>query len=176
MNLQGITFEKLLDQEEISEQIKRLARRINVEYKGKDPLFLVILNGAFMFASDLMKEIRINARISFIKLSSYESMESTGEVLELIGLNEDLSGQDIIILEDIIDSGTTVRKLLTELKASGAASVKLASVLTKKKTVPFEFPIDYLAFEIENEFVVGYGMDIDGLGRNLKDIYVRVAD
>lgn len=174
MVLHQTKFKKLLDHEEIQSGIRRLARRINKDYKGKDPLFIVVLNGAFMFASDLLKEVSsANARVSFIKLSSYRATESTGNVKQLIGLNENIFNQDIILVEDIIDTGTTIRQLLMEMEKLGVASVKLATLLAKKKEVPSEFPIDYVGFEIEDEFVVGYGMDYDGIGRNIKHIYVQ---
>ena len=150
-----------------------MARQINKDYKGKDPLFVVVLNGAFMFASDLLKDISGNARVSFIKLSSYSAMKSTGNVKQLIGLNENLFNQDIIILEDIIDTGTTIRQLLKEMETLGAASVQLATLLVKNRNEPLNFDIEYVAFEIEDEFVVGYGMDYDGIGRNLKHVYVQ---
>ncbi len=173
MNLNGKKFNKLLDYEDIQKQVRRLARRINSDYKGKDPLFIVVLNGAFMFASDLLKEIRSNARVSFIKLSSYSAMQSTGNVKQLIGLNENIFKQDIIIVEDIIDTGLTIHKLLEEMEKLGASNVQLASLLVKKKPEPLDFHIEYVAFEIEDEFVVGYGMDYDGIGRNLKHVYVQ---
>ena len=173
MVVNGLRFNKLLDHEKIQSRIRHLARKINKDYKGKDPLFIVVLNGAFMFASDLLKEISTQSRVSFIKLSSYRDMESSGNVKQLIGLNENIFNQHIVIVEDIIDTGTTIRKLLEEMETLGAASVKLVSLLSKKKPDPFEFTIDYCAFEIADEFVVGYGMDYNGAGRNIKHIYVR---
>ena len=173
MVVNGLKVTKLLDHEEIQLRVRRLARKVNKDYSGKNPLFIVVLNGAFMFASDLLKEISTQSRVSFIKLSSYRDMESTGNVKQVIGLSENIFNQHIVIVEDIIDTGTTIRKLLQEMETLGAASVKLVALLSKQKPEPFEFPIDYCAFKIADEFVVGYGMDFNGAGRNLKHVYVR---
>ena len=164
-------FVKLIENEQIGQSIRRLAKRINKDYKERNPLFIVVLNGAFMFAGDLMKEVRSNVRISFIKVSSYDAMENTGNIKQLIGLNENIFQQDVVIVEDIIDSGQTAKKITDELQTLGARSVSIVTLLRKNKEIHTTLPVDYVGFDIENKFVVGYGLDYDGLGRNLKHIY-----
>ncbi|MCA6078159.1 hypoxanthine phosphoribosyltransferase [Fulvivirga sedimenti] len=164
-------FVKLIDNEQIGQSIRRLARKINKDYKERNPLFIVVLNGAFMFAGDLMKEVKSKVRISFIKVSSYDAMESTGNIKQLIGLNENIFQQDVVIVEDIIDSGQTAKKVTDELQTLGARSVSIVTLLRKNKEIHTKLPVDYVGFDIENRFVVGYGLDYDGLGRNLKHIY-----
>ncbi|MEJ2003474.1 MAG: hypoxanthine phosphoribosyltransferase [Cyclobacteriaceae bacterium] len=156
----------------IINEIKRLSQEISADYREQTPLILVVLNGAFMFAADLAKELELEARISFIKVSSYEAMRSTGEVKELIGLNEHIAGEDIILIEDIVDSGKTVRKIIADLDNLGAASVSIATLLRKDSRAHEDLPVKYVGFDIEDRFVVGYGLDFDGIGRNLKHIYV----
>ena len=165
-------FTKLIDYEQIAAGVKKVARQINKDYKDRKPLFIVVLNGAFMYAGDLMKELRVDARLSFIKLTSYQAMESTGNVKQLIGLNENVFKQDVVIVEDIIDSGRTVKKVIEELQDLGANSVHITALLRKNREIHNDLPADYVAFDIEDRFVVGYGLDYDGAGRNLKHIYV----
>ncbi len=164
-------FVKYIPSEELTQKIKALADSINKEYKDKKPLFIAILNGSFMFAADLMKEIDIESEISFVKVASYEEMESTGNVKQLIGLNENIFNKDVIIIEDIIDTGRTIVKILDEFKSLGASSVEVVSLLQKPKSAEVKDQLKYIGFEIPDKFVVGYGLDYDGLGRNLKDIY-----
>lgn len=158
---------------EINARIKALADRINKDYENKIPIFIGILNGAFIFMSDLIREIKVNCEIDFLKLSSYgDSKISSGQVKTLKELNCDLKGRDIIIVEDIIDSGLSMEYILKSLKSQKPNSVKIASLLIKKGMPKFNFKIDYLGFEIENKFVVGYGLDFAQKYRNLKCIYV----
>jgi hypoxanthine phosphoribosyltransferase len=158
----------------IDEAVQKIAAEINRDYEGKDPLFISILNGSFIFAADLMRKITIPCQISFVKFSSYSGMASTKDVKELIGLNEDINGRHLIVVEDIVDTGLTIDRLLQDLKKFKPASVKLASFLFKKEAFKKNFKIDYLGITIPNEFVIGYGLDYDGYGRNLPDIYKMV--
>jgi hypoxanthine phosphoribosyltransferase len=158
---------------QISKRIKQLANKINHDYENKVPIFIGVLNGAFIFMSDLIREIKVNCEIDFLKLSSYgDSKISTGQVKTLKELNCELKGRDVIIVEDIIDSGLSMDFILKTIKKQKPSSVKIASLLIKKDTPKFNFKIDYLGFEIENKFVVGYGLDFAQKYRNLKGIYV----
>lgn len=165
------TFDIYLPEAQIQEKVKALADQINKDYEGKKPLFIPILNGSFMFASDLFKYITIDAEISFIKLASYKGMKSTGNIITAIGLDQDLYGREIIILEDIVDTGKTLTEFLPQLKHQQPASLKIAALLHKPDALKYPLTIDYIGFTIPNKFVVGYGLDYDGLGRNLKEIY-----
>jgi hypoxanthine phosphoribosyltransferase len=164
-------FVPYLLEKEIQEKITALAIQLNKDYAGKRPIFLSILNGSFLFTADLFKQITIEAEVCFIKLASYKGMSSSGNVITAIGLEANVSGRDIIILEDIIDTGKTLHHYLPQLLSSSPASVKIAVLLNKKEALQFPVQIDYTCFEIPNKFVVGYGLDYDGLGRNSKDIY-----
>lgn len=156
----------------IDEAVKKVASAINSELRDEQPVFLVVLNGSFMFASDLLKEVTIPCEISFIKVASYHGTSSSGAVSELIGLSEDISGRTVVIVEDIVDTGVTIEKLCGILQRKNVKQVKIASALLKPAAYKKEFKIDYVGLEIANDFVVGYGLDYDGLGRNLKEIYV----
>jgi hypoxanthine phosphoribosyltransferase len=156
---------------EINASVSRLAEELNRDLKEKNPLFLVVLNGAFIFAADLYRKITVDSEISFVKLASYSGTSSTSEVKELIGLNEKIKGRNVVILEDIIDTGTTMQYLINKLKYIGAAEVTLVSLLFKPSAFRENFRIDYLGMEIPNDFIVGYGLDYDGYGRNYEDIY-----
>ncbi|QNF33826.1 hypoxanthine phosphoribosyltransferase [Adhaeribacter swui] len=164
-------FEIYLRESQIKLAIEKLAARINQDYAGRTPLFLAVLNGSFMFASDLMKEMRIPCEISFVKLASYQNTQSTGSVKELVGLNENLTGRDVIILEDIVDTGHTVHQLLEKLQTHVTATIEIASLLLKPACLQHELQIKYAALSIPNDFVVGYGLDYNGLGRNLRHLY-----
>jgi hypoxanthine phosphoribosyltransferase len=164
-------FEISIDANTIDAAVKRMAIEINRDYEGKHPLFLAILNGSFIFAADLIRKITIPCEISFVKLSSYSGTNSTEDVQELIGLNEDITGRHLVIVEDIVDTGITLEKLLKDLEKHEPASVKLACFTFKKEAFKKSFRIDYLGITIPNEFIVGYGLDYDGYGRNLPDIY-----
>jgi hypoxanthine phosphoribosyltransferase len=156
---------------EINAVIERLAAQLNQDLNGKNPLFLVVLNGAFIFAADLYRKITIESEISFVKLASYSGTSSTSDVKELIGLNEKLKGRTIVILEDIIDTGTTMQYLMNKLLYLGVSEVKLVALLFKPSAFRESYRIDYLGLEIPNEFIVGYGLDYDGFGRNYPDIF-----
>ena len=171
MRIKDLDFEKFIGEEEIKAKVKALAETINSEYADKTPVFLPILNGSFMFSSDLLKEVSIPCRVSFVKISSYVGTASSGQLKTLIGLDESLFNQHIVIIEDIIDTGLTLQKIVEELKGLGTKSVEVVSLLRKKPARDKKVEVKYPGFEIENEFVVGYGLDYEGLGRNLKDIY-----
>ena len=164
-------FKLYIPQEDIENVIKDMANQINEEYKDKSPLFLVMLNGAFMFASQLFKELTIDCETSFVKYSSYSGTQSTCEVKELIGLNTSLEGRDVVIVEDIIDSGFTMNCLLQKLKSMKVSSVKIATMLFKPNAFKFDYKIDYIGMNIGNEFIVGYGLDYNQHGRNYGSIY-----
>jgi hypoxanthine phosphoribosyltransferase len=168
-------FEPYLSAEEISLRIKMVAQQINEDYAGKKPLFIAILNGSFMFASDLFKEVTTDAEICFIKLASYKGTKSTGHVITAIGLDMDIIGRDVIIIEDIVDTGKTLSEFLPQIYHQQPASVRIAALLHKPDAMVYPVKIDYLGFSIPNKFVVGYGLDYDGLGRNIREIY-RLAE
>ena len=171
MKIKDKEFEVFIPENELQSKVKSLAASINADYEGKNPLFIAILNGSFMFASDLFKEITINCNISFIKLASYQEMQSSGSVKELIGLNENVFKRHVVIIEDIIDTGGTMQSVLEEFGERGVSSVEIVSLLLKPEALQSEISIKYLGFEIPDVFVVGYGLDYDGLGRNTKAIY-----
>ena len=165
------TFEPYLPESIIQEKIKELAGVINTEYKGKKPLFIAILNGSFMFAADLFKSIELEAEICFIKLASYKGSKSTGNVVTSIGLDADINLRHVIILEDIIDTGKTLHEFLPQLQNQQPSSLRVAALLHKPDATLYPVKIDYCCFSIPNRFVLGYGLDYDGYGRNLKEIY-----
>ncbi|MDR2557126.1 MAG: hypoxanthine phosphoribosyltransferase [Bacteroidales bacterium] len=174
MTVKGEEFKPFLDEVAISEILDNLAEKINNDYADKDPIFLVVLNGAFMFSADLLKRVNINCRISFVKMASYSGKDTTGKVKELIGINEDLENQHIIILEDIIDTGITVEQLLHNVKERKPSSVKICTMFFKPKKFQKDYPIDYVGKSISNEFIIGYGLDLDGYVRNLPIIYQHI--
>ncbi len=164
-------FEPYLTANEITARIKVLAQQLDKDYTGKKPLFIAILNGSFIFAADLFKELSIDAEICFIKLASYKGTKSSGQVITAIGLDTDLFGRDVVIVEDIVDTGKTLNEFLPQLLHQQPASMKIVALLHKPEATVYPIPIDYLGFSIPNKFVVGYGLDYDGLGRNIKEIY-----
>ncbi len=164
-------FEQFLSTAQIQERITQLGVMINTDYFDKRPVFIGVLNGAFLFMADLIKHVSIECELSFIKLSSYSGTATTGQVKEMIGLSHEISGRDIIVIEDIVDTGDTAIYLTNELKKKNPASIRFATLLFKPKALKQNFKPDYTGFEIEPDFVVGYGLDYDGLGRNLNDIY-----
>jgi hypoxanthine phosphoribosyltransferase len=165
------TFSTFLYESAINEQVKRIAQEINIDYKGKTPLFIAILNGSFMFASDLFKELEIEAQVCFIKLASYQGVKSTGNVVTSIGLDVSLKDRDVIVIEDIVDTGKTLHDFLPQIMDQNPASLKIATLLHKPEALKYSLTIDYVGFSIPNKFVVGYGLDYDGLGRNLREIF-----
>ena len=165
-----------IPESEILKRVDAVAQRINHDLKGKNPLFLPVLNGSFMFAADLMKRITIPCEISFVKLASYQGTTSTGKVTEVIGINEDLSGRTVVIVEDIVESGLTMKRMIETLGTRAPASVQICTLLQKPEKLEVELDIDYVAMEIPNDFIVGYGLDYDQQGRNLPDIYTLVAE
>ncbi|MBR1775263.1 MAG: hypoxanthine phosphoribosyltransferase [Bacteroidales bacterium] len=172
ITIQGKQFRKYILQSEIQQIVGNLAQRINKDYKNRgDIVFIVILNGAFMFASDLFKNIEGLHKITFVKLTSYESVNSTGKVKSLIGLKEDITNKNVIIVEDIVDSGKTMGDLLQQLQEKNPRSLEICSLMFKPGNFKGNYNIKYIGKEISNEFIVGYGFDLDGLGRNLPDIY-----
>ncbi len=168
-------FEPYISAATLNARIQELAESINRDFNGKKPLFIAILNGSFMFASDLFKFITIDAEICFIKLASYKGTKSSGHVITAIGLDVDIIGRDIIILEDIVDTGKTLNEFLPQIHHQQPASVSLVALLHKPDATVYPVKIDYLGFSIPNKFVVGYGLDYDGLGRNIKELY-RLAE
>ena len=169
-------FEVFLKEEDIQKEIKRVAAEINRDYAGKQPLFLCILNGSFMFAADLLKDVNIPCNVSFVKVSSYQGTDTTGKVKELMGLQEDVEGRHIIIVEDIVDTGYTMRDVLDSLAEKKAASVQVCALLCKPDKLKVDINLKYLAMNIPNGFIVGYGLDYDGFGRNSRDIYKIVKE
>ncbi len=167
-------FETYLSANQIDEQIKRLAGEINKDYNGKTPIFIAVLNGCFMFASDLFKELTIDAEICFVKLASYQGIKSTGQVVTAIGLEATITGRDVIVIEDIVDTGKTLFEFLPQLNNQNPASLKIATLLSKPEALKHPVKLDYIGFEVPNKFLLGYGLDYDGLGRNLKQIYQLV--
>lgn len=164
-------FETYLSDDVIQERVKGIAEQINKDYAGKRLLFIAILNGAFMFASDMFKQLTLEADICFIKLASYKGMKSSGKVVSTIGLEEDIFDKDVIIVEDIVDTGKTLHHFLPRLLHQQPKSLKIATLLHKPDATAFPLTLDYVGFAIPDKFVVGYGLDYSGLGRNLKEIY-----
>lgn len=174
MKIKDLEFKKFITAAKINEKVKELGALISEDYKDKKPLLLPILNGSFIFAADLIREIKVDCRISFVKHSSYQGTQSTGQLNTLIGLNESLFGQDLIILEDIMDTGLTLSKVVQEFGTLGVKSIEIMTLV--RKTIAREHAVQpkYVGFDIDNEFVLGYGLDYDGYGRNLKDIYKAI--
>jgi len=168
------SFDTYLSEEVILKRVKELAADLTKEYSGKRPLFIAILNGSFMFASDLFKHLNIEAELCFIKLASYKGMKSSGNVVTSIGLDDDLFGKEVIIVEDIVDTGKTLHNFLPKLVHQQPKSLKIVTLLHKSEATEYPLQLDYVGFDIPNKFVVGYGLDYDGLGRNLKEIYQLV--
>lgn len=168
----GLTFEPYIEKEKIAIRVKELAERIKQDFAGSVPLFICVLNGAFPFASDLFRAVDIDAEITFIRLKSYEGTGSTGVVKEVIGLSENIKDRNVIIVEDIVDTGNTIKKLVDDLKKLEPASLKIATLLFKPDSVKTDINPDYIGFSIPPKFIIGYGLDLDGLARNLDDIYV----
>lgn len=167
-------FTPYINADKLQARIQELAAAISNDLKGEKPLFIAILNGSFMFAADIFKYLTIEAEISFIKLASYKGMKSTGNVVQAIGLDEDLFGRTVVILEDIVDTGKTLSQFLPQLEHQQPKKLLVTSLLTKPEAMKYPIRIDYLGFSVPNKFLLGYGLDYDGLGRNLPEIYQLV--
>jgi hypoxanthine phosphoribosyltransferase len=165
------SFGIYLSEEKILQRVKEIATTISKDYAGRRPLFIAILNGSFMFAADLFKHLTIEAELCFIKLASYKGLKSSGNVVTSIGLEDDLFGKEVIIVEDIVDTGKTLHNFLPKLHHQQPKSLKIATLLHKSEATEYPLELNYVGFDIPNKFVVGYGLDYDGLGRNLKEIY-----
>lgn len=176
IHIKDKAFKTFIPAAEIDQRVKAVAEQINTELNGKNPLLLAVLNGSFMFAADLMRYITIPCEISFVKLASYQGVSSTGVIKEVIGLNEDLTNRTVVIVEDIVDTGATMKRMVESLGTRHPAEIKICTLLFKpgKLTVPLN--LDYVALEIPNDFIVGYGLDYDQQGRNLADIYTVVDE
>jgi hypoxanthine phosphoribosyltransferase len=174
MRIHDMEFAPFISSSEMQERITALAEAINKDYMDKTPVFLPILNGSFMFAADLIRRLTGPCRVSFVKISSYQGSESSGELKTLIGHEESFFNQDLVIVEDIVDSGLTLQKIMTELRNLGTKSVEAVSLMRKKPAREKRVDVKYVGFDIETEFVLGYGLDYNGLGRNLDEIYKAV--
>lgn len=164
-------FKKFISSAKIQKAIAKIAQRINKDFKNEKPIFLSVLNGSFLFAADLLKKIKIECEISFIKLSSYSGTHSTGKTNMLIGLNENLNGRTVIVLEDIVDSGNTLEKIISELQKQNPKEIKIATLFFKPDAYKKKIKLDYKGIDVPNKFLLGYGLDYDGLGRNFRDVY-----
>ncbi|NDW13358.1 hypoxanthine phosphoribosyltransferase [Bacteroides sp. 214] len=169
-------FSISIPKEKIQQEVTRVANEINHDLAGKNPLFISVLNGAFMFTSDLMKQITIPCEISFVKLASYQGLASTGTIKEILGVNEDITDRTLVIVEDIVDTGLTMQRLLESLGTRSPREIKIATLLLKPDKLQVDLKIDYMAMSIPNDFIVGYGLDYDGQGRNYPDIYTIVEE
>ncbi len=170
------TFKTSITEAEIKKRVKEVATEITRDLDGKNPLFLGVLNGAFIFAADLMREITIPCEISFVKRASYQGTTSTGKVKELIGINEDLSNRAVVIVEDIVETGNTIKSMIESLGIHHPASIDVCTLFVKPEKLKEQVDIKYSAFSIPNDFIVGYGLDYDQQGRNLKEIYTLVEE
>ena len=166
------TFETFIPESEILESIKVVAERINKDMEGKNPIFLAVLNGSFVFMADLMRMITIPCEVSFVKLASYEGVTSTGKIKEVIGINEDLTGRNVVIVEDIVDTGLTMKRMVESLGTRNPESIHICTLLLKPDKLQVDLDVEYAAMKIPNDFIVGYGLDYNQQGRNLRDIYV----
>ena len=174
IRLRDKEFSIYISSEQIQSRVAQIAEQLNIDFEGKRPLFIGVLNGAFLFTADLFKKITIECELSFIRLSSYEGMQSTGQVKELIGIGKEINNRHVIIIEDIVDTGNTAVHLMKELKKHKPAELRIATLLLKPAALKHHINIDYCGFEIPNDFILGYGLDYDGLGRNLNNIYKLV--
>lgn len=167
-------FKTFITEEQILKEVARVGEEINRDLADANPLFVSVLNGSFMFTADLMKHVSVPCEISFVKLASYAGTSSTGKVKELVGLNDDITGRTIVIVEDIIDTGLTMERLIETLKARNPKEIRIATLLVKPDKLKVDLDINYIAMGIPNDFIVGYGLDYDGLGRNYRDIYTVI--
>ena len=169
-------FKTMIPAEEIDKAVQRVADQLNERYAGKTPIFVGVLSGAFLFLSDLVRKTTFDCRLAFVKISSYEGTQSTGSIKQHLGIDFDIEGKDIIIVEDIVETGHSMNYLLDYLKERNPASVSICTLFFKPEKFLYEYNIDYVAMPIGNEFIVGYGLDYNQIGRNLKDIYVLDED
>lgn len=170
------TFETSISEDVIKERVKEVAQQLSKDMEGKNPLLLGVLNGSFIFTADLMREMTIPCEVSFVKLASYQGTTSTGKVHEVLGINEDLTGRTVIIVEDIVESGLTMKQMIETLGTRNPASVHICTLFVKPDRLKVDLTIDYAAFSIPNDFIVGYGLDYDQQGRGLKEIYTLKQD
>ena len=170
------TFETSMPEAQIKWRVKELAQQISKDMEGKNPLFLAVLNGAFIFAADLMREMTIPCEISFVKLASYQGTTSTGKIQEVLGINENLSGRTVIILEDIVETGLTIKRMIESIGTRNPASVHVCTLFFKPERLQEELNLEYVAFSIPNDFILGYGLDYDQQGRGLKDLYTLLKE
>lgn len=176
VQVRELVFEDFISSSEIDHAVQKVADQINRDFVGKHPLLVAVLNGSFIFAADLMRKLTVPCEITFVKYSSYEGTSTTGSVKQLIGAGQEITGRDVIILEDIIDTGITLEKILDEIAKIKPASVRVASFCFKPEAFQKSFKIDYIGMSIPNNFIVGYGLDYNGFGRNLPDIYTLVKE
>ncbi len=174
VTINGKTFAPSMTEAEIKQRVKEVAQQISRDMAGKNPLFLAVLNGAFIFAADLVREMTIPCEISFVKLASYQGTTSTGKIKEVLGINEDLAGRTVIILEDIVETGQTIKRMMESLGTRNPASVHVCTLFFKPERLAEDLQLDYVAFRIPNDFILGYGLDYDQQGRGLKDLYTLV--
>ena len=172
IKLNDKTFRVLISAEEIDKAVTRVAEQLNERYEGRTPIFLGVLNGSFLFLADLVRKVNFENQVAFVKISSYVGTESTGRVSQQLGIDFDIEGRDIVIVEDIVETGHSMTYLLDYLKSKNPASISICTLFFKPEKFLYDYDIDYTALSIGNEFIVGYGLDYDQLGRNLKDIYV----
>ena len=170
------TFEVKIAEATIKERVREVAQQMSRDLEGKNPLFLAVLSGAFIFAADLMREMTIPCEISFVKLASYQGTTSTGSIKEVIGINEDLAGRTVVIVEDIVESGLTIKRMMEQLGTRNPASVQVCALFFKPEKLKEDLKLDYVAFSIPNDFILGYGLDYDQQGRHLKDVYSLCED
>jgi hypoxanthine phosphoribosyltransferase len=176
IKLHDLEFELFITEQEVNNAVDRLAGELRSKYKGKRPVFIGVLNGAFFFAAELVKRLDVECEITFVKVASYHGTSSTGKVTDLIGLNEQINGRHVVVLEDIVDTGTTIRHIVDILSERSPASISIAALLFKPDAYKQQIPIEHVALRIPNDFVVGSGLDHNGLGRNLPGIYRIIKD
>ena len=172
VRLKDKNFQLFIDSKELKNSIESLSNKINQDYSDREPIFLCVLNGAFVFAAELIKRFNHECQVSFVKLSSYQGVQSSGTINSLIGLNEDIKEKDVIIVEDIVDTGQTIANIVENILNKNPRSIEVATLLYKPKSYQKQIPIKYRAIEIGNDFIVGFGLDYNGLGRNLEEIYI----